>query len=112
MREAGLAEARPLREDDEIAGLEAAGEPVEIGEAGRDAGDLLLPFVELLDGLEGALHDLAHVREGGVRLLLGDREDAPLGVVDEFAHRADLLVPEGRDGVGGLDYAARERLLV
>ncbi len=108
----GFSHARPRRQDDQVARLEAARQPVEVGETGGDAGDLLLPLVELLDGLEGGLDDLADVHEGGLRLLLGDGEDAPLGVVEELAHLAGLLVPLRGDGVRGLDHAARERLLV
>src|ERR1700674_865322 len=37
--------ARSRRQDDEVTGLETAGETVEIDEAGGDAGDLLLPLV-------------------------------------------------------------------
>src|SRR5207302_11326985 len=45
--------ARPRRQDDEVARLEAAGQAVEVGNAGGAAGDLLLPLVELLDRLAG-----------------------------------------------------------
>ena len=107
-----LPHAGPRRQDHQVARLEAAGQAVEVGEAGGDAGDLLLALVELLDGLEGGLDDLADVHEGGLRLLLGDGEDAPLGVVEELPHFAGLLVALRGDGVGGLDHAARERLLV
>ena len=110
--EARLPHARPRREDDEVAGLKAAGEPVEIGEAGGNAGDLLLPLVERLDGLEGLGDDRLEMDEGIGGALLGDGEDAPLAFVGELAHLAMLLVAELGDGAGRLDQPARQRLLV
>ena len=43
----------PPGDDDEVGGLEPRRQPVEVGEARRDAGDRLLLLVQLLDDLEG-----------------------------------------------------------
>src|ERR671919_865431 len=47
------------RDDDEVGGLEAGGEAVEVREAGGDAGDLAVVLVEALDGLQGGGEDVA-----------------------------------------------------
>ena len=108
----GFPHAGPRREDHEVAGLEAAGEPIEVGEARGDAGDLFLPLVERLDVLEGGGDDGLHVHEAHRVALLGDGEDATLAFVGELADVSVLLVSELGDGAGRLDQAARQRLLV
>src|SRR2546423_1929593 len=84
-------------------GMEPAGDPVEAGEAGGDAGDLLLPLVERLDGLEAFGDQLLDVLEAGGGALLGDGEDAPFALVGELADVAVLLVAELGDGAAGFD---------
>jgi len=107
-----LPHRRSRREDDEISGLETAGETVEIGESRRDPRDLLLPLVERLDVLERRGDDRLHVHEADGVALLGHGEDAALGFVGEFRHVPVLLVSELGDGAGGLDQPAGQRLLV
>ena len=77
-----LPHRRPGRHDDQVGGLETRGEAIQVGEAGGDAGDLAVVFVEAFDGFQGAGEDVA---EGVVVLgdaALGDLVDEGLGDVD------------------------------
>ena len=62
-REARLPHARPGGEDDEVAGLEAGGEVVDVLEAGGDAGDVGAVLVQRGDAFEAFLQELLDVAE-------------------------------------------------
>ncbi len=62
-REARLSHARPRGEDDEVPGLEAGRQLVEVAEAARDAGDVGPLLVERGDALEARLQQLLDVAE-------------------------------------------------
>ena len=98
-RERRLTHRRSPGDDDQIRALEPGGLPIEIGEAGRDAGHHLLPLVHLLDVLEGLAHQVARADEPLADLLLGDLEDRVLRLVDE---RVDVLLSlvGARDDLG------------
>ena len=49
----------PGGDDDHLAGVQAVGQRVEVGEAGGDAGHLAAAGADRLDLVEGALHDVA-----------------------------------------------------
>ena len=57
-----LPHARARGDDDQVAGLEPGGQPVEVPEAGRHAGDVLARLVQLRDPLEALLQQRLDVR--------------------------------------------------
>jgi hypothetical protein len=81
--EAGLAHRRAGRDDDQIRRLQPRRHLVEIGEAGRDAGDQLLARVQLLDRVEAALRQVAQRDEAVAHLVVGDREDRVLRLIED-----------------------------
>ena len=93
----GLAHARAGGEDDQVAGLKAAGDLVEVGEARRGPGDLGLAAGELLEPVDLAREDvLEHVEVLGL-LLVGDVEEQLLGPLGELA----AARPRGRGRTSG-----------
>ena len=76
--EAGLAHRRARRDQHQVRRLQARGHLVEIDEAGRHAGDQPLVLLQLLDGREAALHQIAQRHEALADPVLGDLEDRPL----------------------------------
>ena len=107
-----LAEPRPARDDDELAGVQAVGEGVEVGEAGGDAGHRAGAAADGLHLVHRRLHDVA---EDGVvlaRAPLGDVVDRLLGPVDEVVDLAAVAgVPELHDAGAGLDEAPQHGAL-
>ena len=81
--EARLAHRRTRRDDDEVAGLQAARHLIEVGEAGGDAGDQLLRLEQLLDLRQRLLHDVAHRQEPDPGAVLGNGEDRLLRFVED-----------------------------
>ena len=98
--EAGLAHRRPRRDDDQVRRLQARRHLVEIGEAGRHAGDQLLARVQLLDRVEAALRQVAQRHEAVAHLVVGDREDRVLGLVEDDVGFV-LAVVGGRQNLVG-----------
>jgi hypothetical protein len=92
--------------------LPAARQLVEIVPAARHAGDLHLPLEQLLDVVERGLEQLANTREALPDPLVGDGENARLGLIEDLgrilAARVALLLDLGR----GLDELPQDRLRV
>ena len=108
-REGRFAHTRASGDDDEVRGLEARGLEVELLEAGRDAGDVLLALVEALDVLEGVPEDLADRQGAAFEAALGQAEDLSLGVVHDGLH-VFLGLERLRDDLArGLDQLAQHR---
>ena len=105
----GLAHTRAAGDQDEVGGLQAGGHLVELDEAGRHAGDVLLALVQPLDVLERVVQDVLDGNRVALEPPLGQAEDAALGVVDQ---RLDVLLglERLRDDVRrGLDQLAQDR---
>ena len=85
-RERGLTHARSSGDDDQVAGLESGGHPVEVGEAGGNAGDIgrVVAVVERLDAFDDGREQLADHLEvlRAARALLGDMQHLRLGLVE------------------------------
>ena len=64
---------------------------------GRHAGDEPLVLLQLLDRREAALHEIAQRHEAGADPILGDREDRPLGLVEQHVRLLLRLVRVGQD---------------
>ena len=79
---AGLAHAGTGRDDDEVRGLQAEQDVVELGVAGGDAGEGVLAAVQLLELIEGQRERVTDLHLGVGDPALGDLEDERLGAVD------------------------------
>ncbi len=108
----GLADGWARRDDDHLAGVQAVGEPVEVGVAGGDAGHALAAPLGGLDLVERGPEDLG---EGEVvlrRAPLRHGVDLGLGVVDDLVDVAAVgRVAELHDARARLDEAAQDRTL-
>ena len=89
-----LPHARAGGEDDQVAGLEAAGDRVEVVEAGCGAGDRLALAGQALELVELGVEEVVDRAEVLAAVLVGDLEDRALGHVDEVAR--ERLVASGR----------------
>ena len=107
--ERGFAHRGARRDDDQVAGLEAAGDGVEVGEAGRGAGERAALGGELLPLADLGVQDLADQAEVLLAVVVGDLEDGALGPFDELARRRLVAVDAGLDLVGGGEQAAQQR---
>ena len=108
----GLPHRRPCGEDDEVAGLEAGGQPVEVAEPAGDPGHVDPGLVELRDPLEALGEERPDLVEVARDPLLGEVEDDLLGAVDEHRRLPEPLAPEAHDLLAGLDQAAEGRRLL
>ena len=87
-----LAHRRPRGDDDQVAGLEAAGDRVDVAEAGGRAGQLELAGRELLEPVDLLVEDLGEHPEVARLLFVGDFEEQFLGPLGELARLAVALV--------------------
>ena len=110
--EARLPHRRTRRDDDEVRRLKPGRHLVEIGEAGRHAGDQLLARVQLLDRLEARLRQIAQRHEAVADLVVGDREDRVLGLIEDDVGVLLGLVGRRENLVRREDQAAERRLLL
>src|SRR5215210_6297027 len=108
-RERRLPHRGTRRDDDQVAGLEAGGELVELLEAGWDARHVDPGFVEVHDPLEALLQQQLDMREVARDALLGEVEDDLLGAVDEVRGLAGAVLPQARDLGAGADETAERR---
>ena len=105
----GLAHGRSGGDDDQFAGLQAAGHVVQFEEAGGHAGEVVA--VAVLDLLEGLLQQAGEADRLVGDALLGDGEEALLGLVEDLG---DLLaggVGLVDDLAGGGDQLAQQGLV-
>ena len=86
--EAALSHARTRGDDDEVAGLEAAGDSVEVAEPRRHARDLAFRLRDLLEPVDLGLEDRREVAEVLGAVLVGDLEEEALGPLDQFPRLA------------------------
>src|SRR5689334_5026295 len=107
----GFAHGRARRDDDQVAGLKAAGDRVEVGEAGWGAGQRAALGRELLPLGDLDVQDLADLAEVLRAVVVGDLEDGALGALDDLARWRLVAVHAGLDLVGGGEQAAQERAL-
>ncbi len=113
-REGGLAHRRASCDDDEVAGLQARGHPVDVGEARGHAGHVgrIVAVVERLDALDDAGQELADLGEllRAAAPLLGDVQHLGLGLVEDFLRAAPhRVVCAVGDVAGGRRELAQDR---
>ena len=108
----GLAHARSRSYDDHLAGVQAVGEDVEVGEAGRDAGEDSAVAADGLDLVQGAGHDLGQRVVVLAGPALGDGVHLGLGPVHELVGVRVARVAELHDPGARLDQAAQDRALL
>ena len=108
--------ARASGDDDEVAFLQACRHPVEIAEAGRDAGHFgrVVAVVQELDSIDDLREELRQLGELllSARALLGDVQHLRFGFVEHVACAATERVVRGvRDLPGGRSELAQDRAL-
>ncbi len=111
-RERRLPHRRPGRDDDEVAGLEAGRELVELAEPGGDAGDVDARLVEVHDPREALVEQVVDVGEVAADALLGELEHHLLGAVDEIGRLAGACLAEALDLLADPHEAAQRRHLL
>ena len=94
------------------AALQAAGDLVEIGEVGGQAGDALAALQQGVDRAEGLADDLLHAHEAAADAIVGEPENGGFGVVENLVGGLALLQGAGDGGVGGVDEAAHQGLVL
>ena len=99
-------------DDDQVAGLEAAGHRVDVAEAGRGAGQFDLAGRELLEPVDLVVEDVAEDAEVGGLLFVGDFEEQFLGPLGELARLAVALVDPALDLLAGAEQPAQQRVLL
>ena len=108
----GLSHGGPRRHDDQVGGLQASGQVVEVAEPGRDTGDGRPPLVELLDHLHVLGQQVLQVgqvlRHPPVRHLV----DEVLGLVDRLLDVVGQGEGEVGDLLGGVDQPAQGGVLL
>ena len=110
--ETRLAHARPRGEDDQVAGLKAAGDLVEVGKPGGRSSDVGLAARELLEAVDLPREDvLEHVEVLGL-LLVGDLEEQLLRPLGELIRLALAVVDRALDLVRGREQTAQQRVLL
>ncbi len=110
--QAGLAHRRAGGDDDEVRRLQSRRHLVEVGEPGRHPGDELLAGVQLLDGVEAALRQVAQRDEAVAHLAVGDGEDGVLGLIEDDVGFLLRLVGVRQDLVRRENQTAERRLLL
>ena len=99
-------------EDDQVAGLEAAEQAVEVAEPRRGAGQLAVAAGERLEAVDLLGEDVGDLAEVAGPVLVGDLEQERLGLLDQLAGLALALVDGLLDPVRGVQQAAQERVLL
>ena len=95
---------------DEVRGLQARGQRIEIGEAGPDAADLAPVRVQVVEPVERVVEELLEGREPGGEAPLRDRVELRLGPVDRLLDLRGVLVPDPGDPPRGRDQVPQDRL--
>ena len=109
-RERCLADRGAGRQDDQLAGLQALGERVELREVGGHAGDQLLVLDALLEGVPPLADDRGDVADLRAAPLLADLEDRLLGLVDRLLDRGGVVEPEAAHLAARLDEPPPQRV--
>ena len=110
--QAGLPHRRTSGDDNQVPALEAGRHVVEIREAARHAGDRPLVLLQLLDGRETGLHQVAQRHEAGADPVFGDRENGGFRLVQQQVRFLLRLVGLDQDLVGGVDQAPERGLFL
>ncbi len=92
--EAGLADGRAGREDDEVRGLQPGGQRIEVREARSYAADLAAVRVQVVEAVECLVEELLQRDEPGGQAALGDGVQLGLGPVDGFLDLGRILVSD------------------
>ncbi len=83
-----LAHGRPAGQDDQIRRLQAAKLPVDVAQAGRDAGQVAVAHVGGVGHVDGRRHRVGEGLEAAIVAPgLGQLEEPPLGVLDLLGRR-------------------------
>ena len=98
-------------DDDEVLGLQASGQAVEVVEPGGQTGDLGVVLAELLEPLERGDEQLGQRRVLTAGADVGDPQDLALGPADRGQRVLGVLVAHAHDVGAGLDESAQQRLL-
>ena len=107
-----LAHRRTGGDDDQVAGLEAAGDRVDVAEAGRRAGHFDLAGGELLEPVDLVVEDVSEDAEVARLLFVGDFEEQLLGPLGELARLAVALVDPALDLLAGAEQPPQQRVLL
>ena len=110
-----FSEAGPAGHDDQLAGVQAVEQPVEVGEPGRYAGHHATLRTHRLDLVQGRLEQFGQDREVLADPPVGDVVHRLLGEVDQVVHvpaaTGGRPVPELDDPGAGLDQPAEHGAL-
>ena len=106
-----LSHRRPCGDDDQVAGLEPAGDLVEVAEARRGPGQRRLARREVLPLARLAVQDVADVDEVLGALVVGDLEHRALGLLDDLAGQRLVVEHLRLDRVGGRQQPPHQRVL-
>ena len=107
-----LSHRGPRGEHDQVAGLETAGERVQVGESGRRARESDVGLGQLLELVDLIVQDRLerpHLRGAAV---VADLEQHGLGALDQLPRLAVVGGHVVLDLAGGLEDAAKERMLL
>ena len=91
-RQRRLTHARPRRDHDHLAVVQAVRHAIQLDEASRDSGDPAAALPELLDRLERAHDLLLHAGHLAFETILADGEDLLLHFIEEVVHLVLFLV--------------------
>ncbi len=109
--ERGFAHRRARRNDDQVRGLQAAGQLVEQRVVGRQAGDLLAPRVQLLQRAERTLDDGRDVQKALPNAVLRELEDGLLGPAQHLLGFVGVVDGLGNGVLRDVDQPAQQRLV-
>ncbi|CAB4937000.1 unannotated protein [freshwater metagenome] len=106
-----LAERWSCRDDDELAGVKAVRQFVELNESGGNTDHLATAVRDRLDLVQGLAHDVAQRKVILARAAIGDVVDLGLRAVDHVVDITGSGVAHLHDSGAGLDEAAQDCLL-
>ena len=110
--ETRLAHRRPGGHEHQVGRLQPRGHLVQVDEPGGHTGDQALVLLQLLDGAEAALDEVAQRHEPGADPVLCDRENRALRLIEQQVWLLLGLVRLDEDLVGRVDQIAQRRLFL